>query len=122
VIIWAQIKKQEGNTMKNYLTVDQLSDLPIEVVAKVMSTLRAFKECNITFEYGRYEVNTGYMLKSSYGSDHRIVGEVRAADVYTEDERTQNYIECFHDYPHEYKGKRDYAALRRQYGESPDMN
>lgn len=106
----------------NYISKDQLAKFPAHVIEQAMSTLRAFKEVTISYEYDEYSVSTANCLKAHYNSDHKVFGIVRAVDVYTEDERTQNYIECFHDYPYGYKGKRDYAALRRQYGECPDMN
>lgn len=106
----------------NYISKSQLNEFPSEVVDKALSTLRCYSEVMISYEYGDYHVSSSCCIKARYGSDHKVFGVVRQTDVYTEAERTQNYIECFHDYPIWYKGKRDYAALRKQYGECPDMN
>lgn len=92
-----------------------LNQLPEEVQKEVLKTLKAFDEVYVVFEYGKYNVSTGIALKKTYGVDHRTIGTIKAIDVYTEDERTENYIECFHDYPIWYKGKRDYIALKEKF-------
>lgn len=99
------------------ISKEQLSKLPVEVQEKVKSTLRVYSECNVTFEYGRYWVCAGVCIKSEYGADHEFIGVAYADDIYTLEERTQNYIEAFHSYPSWYTGKRDYVALREKYGE-----
>jgi hypothetical protein len=106
----------------NYISKEQLSTFPTMVINDVLNTLKAFSQVTISYEYGKYEVSTGCCLKSRYGSDHKVFGIARAVDMYTEDERTQNYIECFHDYPCWYKGRRNYTELRERYGESSDMD
>ncbi|GHU36237.1 hypothetical protein FACS1894105_06250 [Clostridia bacterium] len=52
------------------------------------------------------------MLCSRYPDDFKVIGDVSKDDIYTEDEQIVNYIEEFHDYPYNYRGKRDYDMLR----------
>jgi len=89
----------------------KLNELPVEIQNKIKSVLRAYDECDVTFEYGEYHMG-GICLKSSYGADHEYIGCYKASEVYTPEERTLNYVECFHDYPIQYKGKRDYRWLK----------
>lgn len=108
--------------MKNKLyaiSKEQLSKLPVEVQEEVKSALRAYDECHITFEYGKYEVSVAVSIKKAYAPDHKFIGTAYVEDIYTLEERTKNYIEVFHDYPIWYTGKRDYKALHEQYGNPP---
>lgn len=98
------------------ISKEELSKLPEQVQEEVRSTLRVYNECNVTFEYGRYEVSASVSIKSKYAPDHKFIGVAYVDDIYTLEERTQNYIEVFHDYPIWYTGKRDYKALREKYG------
>ncbi len=97
------------------MTKAQVMELPADVQMAIMDTLKAFKQVYVSYENGSYNVSTAVGVKATYGQDHRFVGTVYAADVYTLEERTENYIECFHDYPIWYKGKRDYMALKARF-------
>ena len=88
-----------------------LNTLPVEVQNEVKDILKAYNEVNVTFEYGEYHVSPCISLKATYGEDHEFIGTYKAKEVYTEKERTINYVESFHDYPIWYKGKRDYRWL-----------
>ena len=101
--------------MKNELTLteNEFQNLPENVRAEALSTLKAFSEVNIIFENGRYNVSTGISIRKSYPADHNFIGIVYADDVFTDDEKILNYIESFHDYPPQYKGKRDYQMLHK---------
>lgn len=101
------------------LSKEQLRTLPETVQKDVLSVLRAYNECNVIYENGKYNVSAGIALTKTYANDHRFIGVAYADDIYTIEERTQNYIEVFHDYPIWYKGKRDYVALKAKYGEPP---
>ena len=90
----------------------KLNDLPMNVQNKVRNTLKAYDEVTVDFENGDYHVMTGCLLKASYAPDFRSVGTFKAKEVFTEDERTINYVESFHDFPIWYKGKRDYRMLK----------
>lgn len=89
-----------------------LNTLPKEVQHEVKSILKAYDEVNVIFEYGEYHVSPGITLKARYAEDHEFIGTYKAKEVYTEPERTINYVESFHDYPIWYKGKRDYKWLK----------
>lgn len=79
---------------------------------RAKSTLKAFNEVNVTFENGAYHFNTSVMLRNSYPEDFEFIGCIYADDIFTEEEQMINYIESFHDYPHGYKGTRNYGMLR----------
>lgn len=86
--------------------------LPLSVKQQAKDTLRAFNSVHITFSNGKYKVSTGIALLGHYPDDYKVIGDVAASDIYTSDEQIVNYIECFHDYPPQYKGSRDYDMLR----------
>ncbi|GHV34244.1 hypothetical protein FACS1894187_04420 [Synergistales bacterium] len=86
--------------------------LPLRVREQAKDTLRAYSSVHITFANGEYSVSTGICLMSKYPDDFKVIGDVVASDIYTDDERIVNYIEEFHDYPPQYKGTRDYDMLR----------
>jgi hypothetical protein len=94
------------------MTKQDFDALPLSVRQKAKRTLRAYNSVHITFHDGEYHVSTGIMLCSEYPSAYRVVGDVNKDDVYTPDEQIVNYIESFHDYPPQYKGRRDYDMLR----------
>lgn len=68
------------------------------------------KDLNTLPKEVQHEVKS--ILKASYAEDHEFIGTYKAKEVYTEPERTINYVESFHDYPIWYKGKRDYKWLK----------
>lgn len=98
------------------LSKEQLEALPSDVQTKVLNTLKAYDECSVVFEYGEYHVSTGHCLKAVYADDRKFIGTFYAEDIYTLEERTENYIESFRDYPIWYKGPRDYLALKARFG------
>ncbi len=85
--------------------------LPKEIQDKVKNTLKAYDEAHITYEYGAYKVSVGVALTATYAPDFKVIGTISANEIYTQDERIENYINEFQDYPIEYKGKRDYKTL-----------
>ena len=93
----------------------ELNTLPIEEQAKIKGQLKAYDEVVVFFENGKYTY--GVCLKSHYAPDHEYIGTYRAEDVYTEDERIENYINEFCSYPPSYKGKRDYALVHKMESE-----
>ena len=72
-----------------------LEKLPEAVQQEVRQTLKAYQRCNVYFEYGEFHVRTGYCIKANYNFDHIVCGEYKAKEVYTPEERRQNYIEVF---------------------------
>ena len=98
--------------MKRYerMNSEPIESLPVDVQNEIRRMLKAYNEASVTYEYGRYHIG-GVSIKKEYGADHRYVGTYFADDVYTEEERMINYMESFHEYPIQYKGKRDYRWL-----------
>ena len=86
--------------------------LPIEIQEDAKKALRAYDRVYVIYEYGKYNVSVAISLKSHYADDHKFIGEYKAKEIFTPEERIINYVESFHDYPIEYKGKRDYAWLK----------
>lgn len=91
--------------------INKLNTLPKEVQDKVKNTLKAYDEAHVTYENGDYKVSVGVALTATYAPDFKVIGTITAKEVYTDDERIENYINVFQDYPIEYKGKRDYKTL-----------
>ena len=69
--------------------------MPKETRDKVMSVLRAFDEVSVEYENGGFRVFTGSYLSASYAIDHFFCGRYRADEVYTREQRRQNFIEEF---------------------------
>lgn len=99
------------------MNTTSISNLPKEIQEDILSTLKAYSEVNIIFEYGEYHATPGISIKEVYAPDHKFIGTIKVEDIYTEEERTENYIECFHSYPIWYKGERDYKALKERFNE-----
>jgi hypothetical protein len=97
------------------MTKAQVMELPADVQMAIMDTLKAFKQVYVSYENGSYNASTAVGVKATYQQDHKFVGIVYADNMYTIEERTENYIECFHDYPIWYKGERDYMALKARF-------
>ena len=72
-----------------------LTALPADVQAEVKSRLKAYSRCNVVFEYNRFTVSCGVCIKSHYNYDHFVCGEYRADEVYTLEERRQNFFDSF---------------------------
>lgn len=90
----------------------ELKYLPKAIQKQIKNTLRAYTDCLVVFENGRYSVGGGVMIKAHYTADHEVIGNYRADEVFTETERTENYINQFHDYPTEYKGNKNYQLIK----------
>ncbi len=86
--------------------------LPIDIQEKVKDVLKAYHEVTVIFENGTYNVSTGSCIQAKYAPDHKVVGYYTNTEIYTEDERTINYIESFHEYPANWKGRRDYLKIK----------
>lgn len=89
--------EEAGVTNIELFEVDKmpLEKLPEEIQQEVRQTLKAYQRCNVYFEYGKFHTRTGYCVKAEYNFDHFVCGEYKASDVYTEEERRQNFIESF---------------------------
>lgn len=72
-----------------------LEELPELIQTQVKSVLRAYPRCTVTYEYGKFSVSTCCCIKNHYSFDDYLAGTYWDRDVYTEEERKQNYIEEF---------------------------
>ena len=61
---------------------------------------------------GRMRV-VGKVFPYEHSWDEKLLLTIRETDLFTDEERTENYINYFHKYPAWYKGKRDEAMLAR---------
>ena len=84
------MSKGESENMK-YLSKEELERLPKELVESVKGTLKAYRETCITYENGNYKEMPAYGICSSYARDFKVIGYVRDEDIYTLEERIENY-------------------------------
>ena len=94
------------------MTNTNFNELPKEVQEEVKAWLKVYDWTHVTFENGQYKVSSSVSLLAKYPENFRVIGEYKASEVFTEEERMINYMVSFHDYPHNYKGKRDYRAKK----------
>jgi hypothetical protein len=103
VYLW----KNQGEIIMN----KKFDLLPPDVQDEVKTALKAYNKAYVIYEYGKYNVSVGVAIKNHYADDHEFIGTYYADDVFSTEERIINYIESFHSYPGEYKGKRDYNLI-----------
>ena len=72
-----------------------LEELPKEIQEEVKSTLRAFHSCTVTYEHSKFSVSTCTCIRDTYDWDHFVAGTYKDDEVYTLEERRQNYKEEF---------------------------
>ena len=84
--------------MKNFNEIE-FNELPEEIKEKALDILKAYDEVSVIFEYGKYNVTTGCCIKSVYAPDHKVCGRYFAKDLYTKEQRYENYKESFGCYP-----------------------
>lgn len=87
--------------------------LPVEVQEEAKGLLKGYSECVVIYYYGKYHVSTGTCIMNEYPHDYEVIGRFLAKEIFSEKERVENYINSFGSYPSNYKGKRDYALLRK---------
>lgn len=73
----------------------KLDDLPEKVQDEAKGVLKAYNRVNVIYEYSTWHVSASICVKSSYGNDHFFAGTYYASEVYTEEERRQNFFEVF---------------------------
>lgn len=94
-----------------------LEKFPKDLIIEIKDTLKVYDECNVYFENNKYYASAGIGIYNRYAPDYKFIGVAYVDDIFTLEERTQNYLESFHDYPGWYVGKRDYKWLRETYGD-----
>lgn len=87
------------------LTKEQFNELPEEIRKQALETLKVYHCVTIEFYNGEYHEAAMAGILGHYPEDHKFIGNAYDDDMYTEKERILNYVESFHDYPREYKGK-----------------
>ena len=90
------------------------NELPKHVQAEVKEVLQAFSRCNVTLGEHGYKVNTSHALHN--GTYDQYIGEYKAEEIFTIEDRILNYVREFRDFPFHangvtYKGNKDYKAL-----------
>lgn len=69
-------------------------------------------EVNVIRRNRRIRV-VGHIFPYEHSWDEKLILTIRETDVFTDDERAENYINYFHKSPSWYRGKRDEAMLER---------
>ena len=96
--------------MKGKLTIETL---PKHILDEAREMLRGEDTVVEVIRWnGRMRV-VGKVFPYEHSWDERLLLTIREADLFTEAERTENYINYFHKYPAWYTGKRDEAMLAR---------
>jgi hypothetical protein len=84
-----------GATVEIYTYPVPLEALPNDVQDKVKSTLRAFSEVSVTYENMKFTTSAAICLSARYAYDHMVCGRYKQEEVYTKEERRQNFKEEF---------------------------
>ena len=77
-----------------------LEKLPDEIQAKAKDILKAFDTVHVNYENGSFEVTTLTYLTAYRPDDRMVCGTYNAKEVYTAEERKQNFFESFGYYPY----------------------
>ena len=96
--------------MKRKLTIETL---PKHILDEAREMLRGEDTMVDVIRWnGRMRV-VGKVFPYEHSWYDKLLLTIREADLFTEAERTENYINYFHKYPAWYTGKRDEAMLAR---------
>ena len=96
--------------MKGKLTIETL---PKHLLEEAREMLRGEDTVVEVIRWnGRMRV-VGKVFPYEHSWDEKLLLTIREADLFTEAERTENYINYFHKYPAWYTGRRDEAMLAR---------
>lgn len=77
----------------------KLENLPEDVQAKVKGTLRAYNEVHVTYSNGEFHACAAVGIYGHYPTDFFVCGDYKQEEVYTKEERRQNFFEEFGYYP-----------------------
>jgi hypothetical protein len=96
--------------MKRQLTIETL---PKRLLDEAREMLRGEDTVVEVIRWnGRMRV-VGKVFPYEHSWDERLLLTIRETDLFTEAERTENYINYYHKYPSWYTGKRDEAMQER---------
>lgn len=68
---------------------------PKDVQEEIKKILRAYDEVNVTFEMRKFHVSPNVSICSSYPYDHMVCSRFHVTQMYTKEERRQNFFEEF---------------------------
>lgn len=89
----------------------KFNELPASIQSDVKNLLKTYDKCFVTYENAAYHVSPSVALTIGYAKDNEAVGTYTAKEIFTAEEQIINYVESFHEFPVQYKGKRDYRWL-----------
>lgn len=72
-----------------------LSELPEDIQEKAKDILKAYDEVNVIYENQEFHVSTGIAILARYPQDKFTCGYYKQEEVYTKEERKQNFKEVF---------------------------
>lgn len=70
----AEMYKVDIPKNKKDLDFEDFKKFPKEVKKEIISVLGVYNECNVSFEYGRWEISPDSWIASQYAKDHRFFG------------------------------------------------
>lgn len=59
---------------KMHLDLEDFKKFPKRVQKEIISELSAYDECNVSFEFGQWNITSSICIKSYYHKDHRFFG------------------------------------------------
>lgn len=59
---------------KMHLDLEDFKKFPKRVQKEIISVLSAYDECNVSFEFGQWNITPSVFIKSYYHKDHRFFG------------------------------------------------
>ena len=87
--------------------------LPLDVQDEIKDLLKSYDKVHVVYEDKKYWLSLTTAVTDHYAFDTgRYIGTYYADDVFSPDERILNYVNSFHSYPVEYKGKKDWDMIR----------
>ena len=81
--------------------IDKMNSLPTEVQNTIKERLEAYHSVTVIYENGKYDVDAGCFLKSSYAKDFKVIGEFKDSDIYTK-EQMERFYEILCSYANPY--------------------
>lgn len=96
--------------MTRKLTVESL---PKPLLDEAREMLRGEETEVYVIRWNRRLRVVGQVFPHERSPDERLLLTIRQADLFTEAERTENYINYFHKYPAWYRGRRNEEMLGR---------
>ena len=90
-----------------------IENLPKPLLEEAREMLRGEDAEVQVIRWNRHLRVVGKVFPYEHSWDEKLLLTIRETDLFTEDERTENYINYFQKYPAWYRGRRDEAMLQR---------